>query len=206
MLPEEQLRREDFAELFRLDEQIAEAVRAAACVHCGGAIYVANYQRKPRGAAIGAEGEEFTLRHSLCCGREGCRKRTLPPSVRFLGRRVYLEIVVLAASLCAQAAQTLRAAREATRVPVWTLRRWLTWWQQQLRELAWWRQLRAQFAPPPPEEKDLPRSLVARLRESSADLRELTWLTARCLAPGTTQSPIDVARFVRGTTHVTSGA
>ncbi len=53
---------------------------------------------KPRGAEIAGAGEAFKLRHSLCCGRRGCRRRALPPSLRFLGRRVYLEAVVLIAT------------------------------------------------------------------------------------------------------------
>ena len=42
--------------------------------------------RKPHGGPADLS-ETFSLRHSLCCGREGCRRRTLPPSVLFLGRR-----------------------------------------------------------------------------------------------------------------------
>ncbi len=37
----------------------------------------------------------FELRYSLCCGSEGCRRRVMPPSVRFWGRRVYWGPVVL---------------------------------------------------------------------------------------------------------------
>ena len=51
---------------------------------------------------IAPAGEEFVRRFSLCCGREGCRKRATPPSLRFLGRRVYLCAVVLVASMFAQ--------------------------------------------------------------------------------------------------------
>ena len=35
------------------------------------------------------------MRLSFCCGREGCRRRVLPPSVLFWGRRVYWAAVVL---------------------------------------------------------------------------------------------------------------
>jgi len=37
----------------------------------------------------------FELRYSLCCGSEGCRRRVMPPSVRFWGRRVYWAPVVM---------------------------------------------------------------------------------------------------------------
>ena len=113
-----------FGSLEEFDRQIAEAVAAEGCRHCGGPLYQGNYERKPRGAQIARAGEAFTLRYSLCCGREGCRRRALPPSLRFLGRRVYLEAVVLLATVQAMALKTLRRAREVTGVPARTLRRW----------------------------------------------------------------------------------
>ena len=39
--------------------------------------------------------EAQCLRLSFCCDREGCRKRVTPPSVRFLGRKVYLAAVMI---------------------------------------------------------------------------------------------------------------
>ena len=30
-----------------------------------------------------------------CCNQEGCRKRVTPPSVRFLGRKVYFAAVII---------------------------------------------------------------------------------------------------------------
>jgi hypothetical protein len=196
MLPEAKLFAEFFAELWKWDEWIACAVAAARCVYCGGPLHVANYHRKPRGAAIAGAGESFTLRHSLCCGRRGCRKRTLPPSLRFLGQRVYLEVVVLFASVCAQTALALRAASEATQVPGRTLQRWLSWWRLELPKQGWWAQLRARLVPPAPREEELPGSFVAKLAQKDT-VSHLAWLAARCLAPGTTRSPIDAARFVR---------
>ena len=83
MLHGTRLEEEWFAKLSDFDRQIAEAVAAAGCRHCGGPLYQGNYERKPRGGRIAEAGEAFTLRHSLCCGREGCRKRALPPSLRF---------------------------------------------------------------------------------------------------------------------------
>src|SRR5271157_4368665 len=71
-----------------------------------GPLHRSDYDRKPRGALIAPAGEAFVRRFSLCCGREGCRKRATPPSLRFLGRRVYLGAVVLVASMLAQALGT----------------------------------------------------------------------------------------------------
>ncbi len=110
MVHESRISEEFFSQLAALDAEISRRVAAAGCPRCGGPLHQAHYQRKPRGGVFAAAGEAFSLRHSLCCGREGCRKRTLPPSVRFLGRRVYLEAVVLLASVAVQiATATLRA-------------------------------------------------------------------------------------------------
>jgi len=46
-------------------------------------------------------GEASVRRFSLCCGARAVRKRATPPSVRFLGRRVYLGAVVIVASMVA---------------------------------------------------------------------------------------------------------
>lgn len=196
MLPEVDVRAEVFADLAKADEEIAKRVAAERCPRCGGPLHVANYHRKPRGAVFAAAGESSTLRHSLCCGRRGCRKRSLPPSLRFLGRRVYLELVVLFASACAQIAAAVKEASEATGVPVRTLRRWGEWWRCELPKLGWWAELRASIVPPPPDEAQLPRSLLAKLDEVCATRQHVAWLAARCLAPGTT-SLRDSARFVR---------
>ena len=188
-----------FASLEEVDRQIAEGVAAAGCRHCGGPLYQGNYERKPRGGRLAQAGEAFTLRHSLCCGREGCRKRALPPSLRFLGRRVYLEAVVLLASVRAMALKTLREAREATGVPVRTLRRWRGWWTETFPSSAVWTQLRARFVPPPPAESELPRSLLDRAEAvlgAETVGTKVVLLAARWLSPVTTQSVPDGSRFV----------
>ncbi len=58
---------------------------AKGCPGCEGPLHRGDYERKPRGALVAAASEAFRVRHSLCCG--WCRRRALPPSVRFLGRR-----------------------------------------------------------------------------------------------------------------------
>jgi hypothetical protein len=207
MLPVQGLGGEFFSTLEKFDAAIADAVVAGRCRHCGGPLHRSDYRRKPRGALIAGAGEAFALRHSLCCGRRGCRKRALPPSVRFLGRRVYLEMVVVLASVFALTATLLREAVAATGVPARTLRRWGSWWREVFPRLPTWAELRARFVPPPPDEAELPRSLVERL---GADLRRAAGagvaepahgaavmvLLARCLAPTTTGSVPSGSRFV----------
>lgn len=199
MLHDARLAGEFFSRLEELDEKIAAEVAAARCRHCGGPLHQGNYRRKPRGGLIGVAGEAFRLRHSLCCGRRGCRKRALPPSLRFLGRRVYLEVVVVLASALAQVMATIGEATAASGVPWRTLRRWGRWWRDVLPRLPVWAELRARFMPPPPEEALLPRSLISRLwadlREGST-LDDVMVLAARCLGPVTTASVLEGSRFV----------
>jgi hypothetical protein len=121
--------REFFAQLEQEDEKIARAVAAGGCQKCeGGALHRSDYRRKPRGGGIAPEGEGSVTRFSLCCDQEGCRKRATPPSLRFLGRRVYLGAVVVVASMFARVIARATELRQATGVPVRTTRRWLGWW------------------------------------------------------------------------------
>ncbi len=186
--------REFFERLTAVDAMITAKVAASACSRCGGPLHVGNYPRKPRGGLLATAGEDFVLRFSLCCGREGCRRRTTPPSVRFLGRRVYLGAVVILASAIVMAIVTGAAARRATGVPARTLRRWDRWWRGSFPETTVFVSLSARLVPAL-ERKQLPTSWLERLPGSSEVRvrRALAWL-----APLTTASTPDGARFVRG--------
>jgi len=189
-----ELGREFFERLTAVDAAITAKVAASACSRCGGPLHVGNYPRKPRGGLLGVAGEGFAVRFSLCCGREGCRRRTTPPSVRFLGRRVYLGGVFIVASVVAVAFMTGSAAQRATGVPLRTLRRWGRWWRGQFPQTAVFVSLSARLVPAL-ERKLLPMSWLKRLPglpEGRVRLA-LGWL-----APLTTASTSDGARFVRG--------
>lgn len=193
---------EFFSSLTDVDAAIARRVAAAGCRLCGGPLHQANYDRKPRGGVPGAAGETFVLRHSLCCGRQGCRRRALPPSLRFLGRRVYLGVVVVVASVWSQLTSTVWDACDLTGVPSWTLRRWGAWWRGTFVESPIWAVLRARFRPPPPAEADLPRSLVVRIGDELSShgppgLCEMCRFVAELMAELTTSSVPDGSRFVR---------
>jgi len=189
---------EFFAKLMEADEKIAREVAAAGCRFCGGPLHRGNYARKPRGAELAEAGEAFWLRHSLCCGRRGCRRRALPPSLRFLGRRVYLEGVVLIATALALVMPAVREVRTATGIPVRTLRRWQLWWTETFPGLPTWAVLRARFPPPPPDDAELPKSLLDRVAVSipGATASDVLRLAASLLAPLTTASVPDGSRFV----------
>jgi hypothetical protein len=79
--------------LYLIDSDLATIKRSEGCPHCGGPLHTANYRRKPRGGP--PIPEIYCLRSSLCCGRDGCRRRSLPASCLFMGRRVYWRSVVL---------------------------------------------------------------------------------------------------------------
>src|ERR1700733_13290881 len=80
-------------QLLAFDRDLAASARAARCWLCGGALHSGAYARKPRGGPAGVS-EAYRQRFSFCCAVDGCRKRTTPPSLRFLGRHVYLATVV----------------------------------------------------------------------------------------------------------------
>src|SRR6266571_6150300 len=113
-----------FVPLLDIDEDLAEAARRAGCP-CGGVLHRAPFWRKPRGLPAGL-GDEHTKRLSFCCAVDGCRKRMTPPSVRFLGRKVYLGAVVVLATAARPRLAQLRATLGAS---VRTLARWRDWWR-----------------------------------------------------------------------------
>lgn len=187
--------REFFEGLSSLDAAIVEKVAAAGCPFCSGVLHRGDYPRKPRWGAFAEMTGAFARRFSLCCSRDGCRKRATPPSVRFLGRRVYLGAVVLVASLFALALATASAASRAAGVPARTVRRWLRWWQGPFVETDVFVEIRAHLVPPP-RAADLPHSLVSRMMD--LDMASRIASVLRLLAPLTTTSVTGGARFVRG--------
>jgi len=193
---------EFFAWLDGLDRQLARWVAQLGCPHCGGPLHQGNYERKPRGALVATDAEGFPLRYSLCCGREGCRKRCMPPSLRFLGRRVYVEAVVFLASVMALVLGGLSSASRATEVPARTLKRWLGWWRGMFPETEACADIRARLMPPP-EMTMLPRSLYDRIEEelsrggSARSPGDVYVVAARLLMPCTTSSMPGVSRFAR---------
>ncbi len=192
MVEEIEVGREFFAQLEREDEAIAARVKAGGCAWCEGPLYRSDYDRKPRGAFVAGAAEEFVVRHSLCCGREGCRRRSTPPSLRFLSRRVYVGAVVIVASMVALALKAAGAIRKATGVPARTTRRWLGWWQVGFVQTEVFVAVAARLVGVSIDA--LPTSIVERL-PGTTEQRLRTMLDL--LAPITTTSVVDGARFLR---------
>ena len=170
-----------YAVLLRIDEDLAETARAEGCPQCGGVLHRADYPRKPRGGPPCLRGDE-TVRLSFCCAVEGCRSRKAPPSVRFLGRRVYLGMAVLLAVAFEGPLSIRRVSRLRERLGVdeRTLRRWRVWWRELLIRAPFWKEARAGFVPPIAASR-LPLSLLERFVAS--DERSRVAQVLRFLSP-----------------------
>jgi hypothetical protein len=159
------------------DARAAAAVKEAGCRRCGGRLDRADYPRKPRGGVVGAAGEELDRRRSFCCAREGCRRRATPPSLVFLGRRVYLAITIVV--------MAWRSTSSAGRSPPGrTVRRWRGWFAA-LRSTSWFTTIAGRIWPPVGPDEGLPGALVERFGGPSA--AALT-ATLRLLAPLSTRT------------------
>ena len=147
-----------FALLLKIDQDQANLTRAAGCA-CGGRLDQDNYPRKPRGC-LPEFASSFGFRLSFCC--DSCRTRTTPSSVRFLGRRVYLAMVmVLGSSRHAGSNPGASVLAKGLDVPVRTLERWRVWWVQAFVRTPLWLVGRSAFMPPVDAER-LPTSLLER--------------------------------------------
>ena len=148
-----------------IDEREASRVRCAGCRHCGGALHSATYARKPRGVpeAVVSGGSRPVLRHSFCCAV--CRRRTTPASVRFVGRRVYVGLIVLLLPVLLGDASPTAVSAACRRLGLsrQTLRRWRRWWQETFAGSAFWRAHRGRFRPGV-DASGLPRALLEGFR------------------------------------------
>ncbi len=187
-------------QLLAFDRDLASSARAARCRLCGGALHSGSYARKPRGGPAGLVtgqlGRAYAERFSFCCAVDGCRKRATPPSLRFLGRRVYLATVVTLISALLLGTTPSRLARLSV-VPGLdrrTLARWRAWWRSTFTD--------SPFAPvalaamvPPIDITALPVSLLERF---AGDMREQLIALLRFLGPLTGEASCEERAF--GTT------
>jgi hypothetical protein len=173
------------AALGEIDAAYALKVQEAGCTECRGPLDRAPYPRKPRGD-LGEAADAYTCRLSFCCRCDGCRKRATPPSLRFLGRKVYVAVVVIVASVAGRAMALSGHGRpkRVHDVPVRTVRRWLSWWQTVFALGAFWAEAKGLLATPV-EEQELPTSLLDRFGGLTVSALEKM---LRFTAPITTES------------------
>ena len=145
--------------LLSVDKDLAECARRDGC-SCGGRLHCAAYPRAPR-SGLGDLPNEYRYRFSFCCDRDGCRKRVTPPSVRFLGRKVYLGVVVILVSAMRQgpAPRRVRELSNLFGVDRTTITRWQTFWRDHVPSTPFWKLARARLVPVV-EIVTLPLSLV----------------------------------------------
>ena len=171
-----------FQLLEKVDGDFAEEAHQQRCLYWGGPLHRANYDRKPRG------GPQWDWRHSFCCAKPDCRRRRTPPSVRFLGRKVYAGLVVVLVSTMVHGlnAERVRRIRELLKtdqqIDRRTLERWRQWWLDTFVRSSFWKAARARFMPLLCE-KTLPGSLCARFE---IERRERLVELLKFLAPITT--------------------
>ena len=171
--------------LWRIDQDIAARVQAGGC-SCGGVLHSARYPRKPRGVRF-TEDESYTRRLSFCCAVDGCRRRCTPPSVRFLGRKVYLGTIVILLTALEHGLSPRRRQWLIETLDIWpqTLARWRKWWRETFTASRCWQAHRGNFMPPL-EHAHLPGVLLGRL--SGSDLPQRLCQLLVLLAPLTSTS------------------
>lgn len=140
-----------FELLHRMDLDLSEAARCCGC-RCGGVLHSARYRRKPRGGPPGLAAA-CSVRESYCCAEEGCRRRSTPCSVRFLGRKVFFAVVLLLVPILRDGMTAARFRRLESELPVSrrTVLRWRRFWRDQFPTTWSWLALRGAVP-------DLPRA------------------------------------------------
>jgi hypothetical protein len=154
--------------LLALDRDLAAAARAQGCARCGGVLHSAQFRRKPRGFPDDGVDEGYDRRLSFCCAVELCRKRSTPASFRFLGRKVFLGVVVvLVSALRHGTAAAVKELCDLMDVSRRTVGRWREWWRTTFVASPFWRVAAAAFMPPVDQAR-LPASLLERFSGEAA--------------------------------------
>jgi hypothetical protein len=155
--------------LFGVDQDLARTARQQGC-SCGGRLHCSNYPRKPR-CGCASLPKSYDYRLSFCCNRDGCRKRTTPPSVRFLGRKIYLGAVVVLVAAMRQgpSPRRVRELSELFGADRRTISRWQVFWREHFPQTPFWKVARGRFVRL--VLADLPRALLEAF-VPQADSRE----------------------------------
>ena len=133
-----------FRLLYRIDLDLANQQRQSGCPYCGGRLDRAGYERKPRGGPPNIP-EQYLIRHSLCCSQPGCRRRSLPPSCLFMGRRVYwgcVVVVVMALRQNRAGSASIGKLQRMFAIGRKTICRWIAYFRDIFPATARWQSLR----------------------------------------------------------------
>ena len=149
-----------FEALWAIDTELAQRVTAKRCPQdgCGGPLHDGKYARKPRGSQA-AIPEEYCNRLSLCCG--WCRRRALPPSCLFMGRKVYWgsAIVLVTAAVRGLERVTLSGLCTKFGVSRRTIKRWVDYFAHLLPKSVLWQRVRGHVGAQI-EDNELPHALL----------------------------------------------
>ena len=169
-----------------IDQKIATEVQAGGCPHCGGKLHSARYPRKPRGLR-GQLDDSYSTRLSFCCAEDDCRRWTTPPSVRFLGRKVYVGVVIILITALEHGLSPRRRKQLIETLDIWpqTIARWKSWWRTVFSESRCWQAIRG-YLVPPVNTYQLPGAWLGRLK--GEDLRQRLCHLLRSLSAITTTS------------------
>jgi hypothetical protein len=171
-----------FKLLMMVDADLAKTASLSGCFFCGGKLHCGDYPRLPRGGPVRDK------RFSFCCSK--CRKRKTPPSVVFLGRKVYLGVVVVlvGAMMHGLHAKRVERLRQVLGIDERTLGRWRAWWMETFVASPFWKGAHARFSPVLDDVR-MPLSLVEAFQGEVAEnmVRLLTFL-----------APITVGAFPGG--------
>ena len=150
-----------FRVLHQIDQDLARACQQAGCPFCHAPLHNAPYTRKPRGGPADIPAE-FCVRLSLCCSRKSCRRRVLPPSCLFLGRKVYWQAVIVIITTLRQRdprSHSINMLARKFHISRRTVVRWVHYFREVFPQSRWWQRLRglvcAQIG-----NTDLPQGLV----------------------------------------------
>ena len=137
-----------FHVLHLIDIDLAEKQRQAGCPYCKSPLHYASYTRKPRGGPKDIP-EEYMKRFSLCCSREDCRRRVLPPSCLFMERKVYWQAVILITTTLHQKRPKGVAINHLMRmfsIPRKTIVRWIQYFRSSFPKTSQWQRLRGRIS------------------------------------------------------------
>lgn len=169
--------------LEKVDADLAQKTQTEGCCRCGDKLYYDSYPRKPRGGPA-----TWDKRYSFTCATH--RHRVTPPSVRFLGPKVYVMVVVVLISAMRHGlkAERVQALRESLGIDRRTVERWRAWWLEHFVQSTFWKAARSRFLPRICE-KVIPWSLCETF---GVDRRDRLLDLLKFLSPITTASvPLD---------------